>query len=399
MLKGQIFLIDYVGQSNERGEPVGHSVKTLKENSELLDQIIKAEFIIPRNYEREFINYLGEVKIFLKYHSCVNVKKLNYRAAGLWGKTCNLLKIFGSFKEGTLWFVHPDFLLFVFLFLYPFKIRNKILVTMYMEGYNLGSTVREKIKNFFFKRSRQKVNLFIKNSKKINLFPELSRGKKLPEVERGYNQKPGSITSRNGIDAGGKEIYCPDYLYKKNRYKPYLTKKKDYILCTGVMNPAKDIEKLVKVWHQSGSNLKLKVVGFFPDKELYKEIRQYANEKIEIIDDYLTAGDYYKNIAGAKFSLLSYKKSKYTRRTSGILLESIFLDTPVIAPGFLLAYTDLPGIGYNKLEEIESILIDPDEQRLAEIKKKMKDVRKELDFGKMKEKFAAVLEDLLTNNV
>jgi hypothetical protein len=358
----KIVLIDYVGQSNDRGEPVGHSLKTLKETIELFDNSIKVELIVPQNYEAELSDRKITVPFFLKYYSTINIKKFHNRVAGLRGKTNNLLKIFKNSKDGILWFLHPDFLLFVFLFFYPFKIKNKIVITMYMEGYNPGNTLKEKIKNYFFKRTIKRVDLIIKNSRKI----KVSEG----------------------------EIFCPDYLYKAERYKPFLSEKKDHVLCAGVMNRAKDVVNLVRVWSGFKNNLTLKISGFFPDKDLYKEIKKYENNQIEINDRYLTKDDYYRNIAEAKFTVLSYKKSKYLRRTSGILLESIFLDTPVIAPHFLLEYTDLPGIGYDRLEDIESILLGVDEKRIKEIKKRMKQFREAYDFDKMQVKITAALASL-----
>jgi len=356
------FLIDYIGQSNDRGEPVGHSLKTLKETVELFDNSKKVELIVPQNYEAELSDRKITVPFFLKYYSSINIKRFSNRVAGIRGKTSNLLKIFKNIKEGILWFVHPDFLLFVFLFFFFFFIKNKIVITMYMEGYNPGNTLKERIKNFFFERTIKRIDLIIKNSSKINV--------------------------------SKREIFCPDYLYKEERYKPFLNKKKDHVLCTGVMNQAKDVTALVRAWSGFKNNLTLKISGFFADKDLYKEIKKYESDRIEINDLYLTKDDYYRNIAGARFTLLSYKKSKYLKRTSGILLESIFLDTPVIAPRFLLEYTDLPGIGYDRLEDVESILSGVDEKTIKEIKKRMKQVREAYDFDNMKAKITAALTSL-----
>jgi glycosyltransferase involved in cell wall biosynthesis len=361
MLKSKILLIDYIGQSNDRGQPVGHSVKTLKETQELLDGIIKAELIIPLSYEREFSIGKKEIAHFLKYHSFINANGIYDRVSGLWRKLNNLIRVFKSVnKDEILWFVHPDFFLFAFLFFYPFKIKNITLITMYMEGFNPGNTVRERIKNYFFKHTIQKVDLVVKNSAKIRV--------------------------------SKKEIFCPDYLYKEDRYKPYAREKEEYILCTGVMNRAKDLVNVIKAWRHYNGTLKLKIDGFFPDKKMLSEIETYAGDKIEITDRYLTLNEYYNNIAGAKFTLLSYKKSKYAKRTSGILLESIFLDTPVIAPGFLLDYTELPGIAYEKLADIVSILNEFDEQKSKELKKKMHNIRKEYSFETMKKRIAAALK-------
>lgn len=358
----KIFLIDYIGQSNDRGEPVGHSLKTIKETMEIFDNSIKVELIVPLNYEAKLADRKYTVPFFLKYYSSININKFSNRLAGLRGKVINLFKVFKNREEGILWFIHPDFLLFVFLFFYPLKIKNKIAITLYMEDYNPGNTIKERIKNTFFERTVQRMDLIIKNSNKI-------------KVE-------------------GREIFCPDYLYKEERYKSYLCKKKDHVLCTGVMNRAKDVVNLVRVWSCFKNNLTLKISGFFPDKDLYKEIKKHENQRTEIKDSYLTEEQYYRNIAVAKFIILSYKKSKYLGRTSGILLESIFLDTPVIAPRFLLDYTGLPGIGYERLEDIESLLSEVDDKAITKLQKRMKQVREAYGFDKMKQKITAALTSL-----
>ncbi len=372
MLNGKVLLIDYVGQSNDQGEPVGHSLKTLEETAELLDQIIKVEFIIPHNYEAEFRDDKKRIKFFLEYHSSIYIRNFFNRLAGLLGKTRNLMRVFRQAaqppqqgfedKETIWWFIHPDFLLFVFLFFYPFKIRNKIMITMYMEGYDRGSSIREKIKHYFFKRTIGWVDFVIKNSEKINV--------------------------------SDKELFCPDFLYREDKYRPFPGKRKEWALCPGVMNRAKDIKGLVTAWSRFNNTSRLKIAGFFPDKNLLNEIKKYENENIEISDCYLAASQYYQATAEAKFLILPYLKSRYNKRTSGILLESIYLDTPVIAPHFLLEYTGLPGFGYDKLNDIESILTGIEENKLKEIRLEMKKIREAYSFDTMKTKIKTVIECL-----
>ena len=68
------------------------------------------------------------------------------------------------------------------------------------------------------------------------------------------------------------------------------------------------------------------------------------------------------------------------------------MDTPVIAPGFLLDFTDLPGIGYEKLEDIEAILTALDNKKLKEIKDKMREVRVNFGYEKVREKIFKAFE-------
>ncbi len=46
---------------------------------------------------------------------------------------------------------------------------------------------------------------------------------------------------------------------------------------------------------------------------------------------------------------------QYQSRTSGVLIESLFLDTVAIAPKQLLAENQIGGIGYDRIEELKDI--------------------------------------------
>ncbi len=359
MLKGKLVLIDYVGQSNEQGKPVGHPVKALKETIELVDKIINVELIIPKNYEEEFSDRKKNIKFFLNHYCQTNINRYFKRAACFFGKISNLIKIFRHTREGIMWFINSDFLLFVYLFFSPFKIKNKILLTLYREGYD-NSGLKGKIKNYFFKLMIDRVDLVIKNSNKINV--------------------------------GSKEIFIPDYYYQGEHYNRYMGGKKNFIICVGIMTQEKDLLNLVKVC--LNADIELKIMGFFPDKNLLPEIKKYAGKRIEILDKYLTTEEYYKAIAGAKFSILPYRKSSYQLRTSGILLESIFLNTLVIAPHFLLDYSNLPGLGYNNLGDIKNIVASLDDKKLAEIKKRMQYIRDDCSFEKIRGKIYKTLKNL-----
>lgn len=356
-MKGKIFLIDYLGQSDAQGRPVGHAQKTLAETVELLDGLAVTKLVVPRAFAAAFSHPIG---LLLNHHCPVGKKNIFLRFACLWKKAGNLARIFRHLKEGTLWFVNIDFMIFVFLFFYPFKIRSRLVVSLYLEGFKGKPGAKNRIKHYFFSRTIARGDLVVKNSRSIAV--------------------------------GANEIFCPDYLYREERYALMMCRKSDYILCAGVMNRAKDVQKLLAVC--AAADLRLKLVGLFPDKGLFAAAKRYESDKIAVQDRYLEAGEYYRNIAEARFCILPYKRASYGRRTSGILLESIYLDTPVIAPDFLLDYSGLPGIGYERLEELPGQLKSMDDTKIAEIKRKMKSVREAYDFSKIKETVAAALADL-----
>ncbi|MCK4762374.1 MAG: hypothetical protein KAW12_09275, partial [Candidatus Aminicenantes bacterium] len=390
----KIYIIDYVGQSDDLGKPVGHPVKAVKEAVELLAGAVNVGLIMPRNYEAEFNDEKNSIKFFLKYHSKINISNFFNRAASFWGKISNLMRVFRNVEEGILWFINPDFLLYVFMCFFPFlvKKKRKIVLTLYMEGFGRSRNLRGRVKDFFFRRAIHKVDLVMKNSEKISV---AGREVFCHTVVPGFPGACGTAAKRlTPCPRGG--LFYPDYIYSEDKYKQYRVEKQDYILCAGLMNRARDLLTLIDVYRRSGIELKLKMPGYFPDKNLLREALECAagDKRIEIVDAYLNGADYYREIAGARFSILPYKKSSYFRRTSGLLLESIFLDTPVIAPAFLLEFTGLPGIAYEKLEDMEKLLAALDKEKLQDIEKQMKESRASFARDKVRERIVAAFAKL-----
>ncbi len=358
MLRNSFILVDYVGRGRANGSAVGHVVKTIHETARLLKDMARFELIVPYNYEEHFPAY--KIKFFLRHFSVLAPRNLFKRFMSLWGRLSNLVCIFKNTGNEVLWFVSFDYFLFVFLFFYPKGKKRKIVVTVYREAFS-GNAVFRRVKNYFFRKTVRKVGLVVKTAKKI------------------------AIPNRT--------IFCPDYQYIEERYKKYPGKEDENILCSGVMNSAKDLIKLVEVC--SASRIKLKIAGFFPDKRLLETLRENANEKIEIQDRFLPQEEYYKNIAEARYCILPYKKDEYACRTSGVLLECVYLDTVVIAPHFLLEYNELPGIGYRHLDELEVLFERIDEKSIDQIKQKMSQVRREYSSQRTKARLEESLGGLL----
>ena len=80
-----------------------------------------------------------------------------------------------------------------------------------------------------------------------------------------------------------------------------------------------------------------------------------------------------EKISSAKYSILPYDMNQYINRTSGVLLESIYVGTIPIAPRSLLEHNKLPGIKYDSLNELLNYKWDDNDiflNRFHEIYKK-----------------------------
>ena len=113
-----------------------------------------------------------------------------------------------------------------------------------------------------------------------------------------------------------KVFYMPDYYYDA-KYEPYRKMPKDdKVVCLGTMNPYKELEKLVDVFNANG--MKLKIAGRFLDQQRYLDLQHRAKDNVIVENVVLSEDDYYKKLAGAKYSILPYDMKVYEGRTSGV---------------------------------------------------------------------------------
>ena len=98
--------------------------------------------------------------------------------------------------------------------------------------------------------------------------------------------------------------------------------------------------------------MKLEIAGRFLDQQRYLDLQHRAKDNVIVENVVLSEDDYYKKLAGAKYSILPYDMKVYEGRTSGVLLESIFVGTIPIAPKRMLEENEVRGIGYDTLQEL-----------------------------------------------
>lgn len=314
----KILLIDYYGICDKNGQAIGHSPKVLAEYGNLL----KGEYEIsaavsPCLYQ----GISGEFhkKYQLKYDIC------SENATSIDKRIKDKLKLFLNIKQvlkidgyDIYWFYKTDFFLFFFFCFINVKKRKKIVAQIYQASFGNGKL--QSILDWFYKKGMKKFNGITYAQKEMNgLHPNM--------------------------------LYFPDYYYDSNKYRNYESlEKKEKAVCLGTMNPYKKLNDLIDAFNQNGYQLEIK--GHFYDKNFYRNLCNKINHNIVMEDKILTEEEYYRTLAEAKYAILPYDMEQYQCRTSGVLIESLFLNTTAIAPEQLLQENHIKGIGYKNIEEL-----------------------------------------------
>lgn len=318
MKKETITLIDYCGSCDGEGRAIGHSPKVLMEYADLLKDHYKLEAILPLCVHES-----------VKEGTFDRITNLPYQIVeegnrGLLKRLVDKYKLFRNIglanrysEQKICWYYRTDFFLFLYYFFHR-KPKDKIMICLlYQQKFAEG--ILGKTLNIIFKRGLSKFDAVI------------------------YTQKNMKITHP-------KVFYMPDYYYDA-KYEPYRKMPKDdKVVCLGTMNPYKELEKLVDVFNANG--MKLEIAGKFLDQQRYLDLQHRAKDNVIVENVVLSEDDYYKKLAGAKYSILPYDMKVYEGRTSGVLLESIFVGTIPIAPKKLLEENEVRGIGYDTLQEL-----------------------------------------------
>lgn len=318
MKEETLVFIDYCGSCDGEGKAIGHSPKVLMEYADLLKDHYKLEAILPLCVHES-----------VKEGTFDRITNLPYQIVeegnrGLLKRLVDKYKLFrniglsNQYSEHKIcWYYRTDFFLFFYYFFHR-KPKDKIMICLlYQQKFAEG--ILGKTLNIIFKRGLSKFDAVIYTQKNM----------KIPHP---------------------KVFYMPDYYYDA-KYEPYRKMPKDdKVVCLGTMNPYKELEKLVDVFNANG--MKLEIAGKFLDQQRYLDLQHRAKDNVIVENVVLSEDDYYKKLAGAKYSILPYDMKVYEGRTSGVLLESIFVGTIPIAPKRLLEENEVRGIGYDTLQEL-----------------------------------------------
>lgn len=316
-MKPAIVMCNYYGMCDGDGNAVGHAPKVTNEYSEMLKEKFALSLAAsPCIVNASNSNYFTEVRP-IKYDICAEGNTIIKRIADKIKLLSNISQIIRS--EGIYFFYQVDFFFFFYIcFFYRRTHRRKIICLVYHQDFT-GGSLGEILQR-----------IYLKALKKID-------GIIYTQFEKRVNH-PNSV-------------WMPDFLYCDEKYRGYQSlPKKKQVVCVGTMNRYKQLEQLVDIF--SKINMPLIIAGRFDDKERFHKLTQVKTSNVEIYDTILPEEEYLEMIASSQYSFLPYDMDQYISRTSGVLLESIYLGSIPIAPSQLLLQNSLPGMGYNEMQEL-----------------------------------------------
>lgn len=317
----ELTMCGYYGMCDSQNNIVGHIGKVTREYMELLEEEYKVHLMAsPCIYDdlKKEKSILGER---LKYDILVDVPfTMKKRIIDKWKIMRNIWQCLHNSNAETLFFYQTDFFFFLYIFLLYRKGSKRIFALIYQQNFTGGKL--EGILNYIYKKALNKLEGVI------------------------YTQKKQEILHQ-------KSLYIPDYLYDADYYEKYnVTPKEEKAVCLGTMNRYKQLEELIQVFKDI--DIPLEIYGRFDDKDRVQQLMKNKSDNVVICDCILSTEEYYQKLGKAKYSILPYDMKQYVSRTSGVLLETIYVGSIPIAPKALLEQNGIVGYGYSELEELRN---------------------------------------------
>lgn len=316
-MKPELFMCNYYGMCDENGKSVGHTVKVTKEYSDLLAEFYELKLFaspsIVNEIEKSFFSECVKLRYDISTHGNNILKRIRDKFKILF----NMNQVLR--RPGRFFFYQVDFFFFFYIyFLFRKHPQKKVYCLIYHQDFT-GGRFESILKNIYH-RALKKIDGII------------------------YTQKSSRIEHYN-------TLWMPDFLYDKDIYGKYLGMEKLLrCVCVGTMNRYRQLEELVDVF--SEMEMQLVIVGRFDDKLRYQKLLNRKSENIEIRDENISYSEYLELLGTSRYSILPYDMNQYVNRTSGVLLESIYVGCIPIAPKELLEQNTLPGCGYENIRDI-----------------------------------------------
>ena len=311
----RVALVDYIGYEDQKGVPVGHPLKVMRELRDLLDGEAEIEILAPASY----LKALGEddgKALPLAVNALKSGKNVVENIKCMFISFVNIHRALRRATADVLWFCNIDQFLFMFLGMFGFH-GKKIVITLFAQHYHKW------YHDYFMKKVLPRVSFIVSTNPEADL-------------------------------TGFRKVSQPDYLYKKERYAPYRPEKKqEKVVCLGTMNRSKQIKELVEIWKDIP--YPLEIYGLFYEEAYYQEIMAQKKDTIKIENRYLEYDEYLQILGEAKFSVLPYKQAAYEQFTSGVILESVFVGTIPVTCEMLIKRMKLNGISYSELKQLKEV--------------------------------------------
>ena len=312
----KVLLVDYIGNCNQKGEPIGHPLKVLDGYTEMLSDSFVLEVAAPeailkmRNLQQHFVlPYSKKIVANQSIHEKIRMISNEYK---------NIRMVMSVQHCDICLFYNVDWILYLYLMLHK-KSRLKLICISYQNMF-ANNGIGGKIKNYIMKCGLRKLD---------EVFYSIPR-----------------------FEFHIPKLYTPDYFYETKKYDQYLEREKEEkVVCLGTMNHMKKLREIVLAFRKI--DYKLEIVGEFQEKELLFELNSLKTDNIIIEDKYLSEDEYLLKMAEAKYSIIPYDTSFYEGRTSGVVIESIFLNAVPITQNEILSNNEVPGIGYENINHLE----------------------------------------------
>lgn len=316
-MKPEITMCNYYGMCDEEGNPVGHAVKVTNEYSEVLKEKYAVKLAASPCIAKKSNSIHFEDVTPLKYDIYIEGNGILKRIVDKFKLISNIHQIFKS--KGVYFFYQVDFFFFFYMqFFYRIRKDRVVICLIYHQDFTGGrlSGVLQSI----YKTALKKLDGVI------------------------YTQAEQPIEHENSA-------WIPDFFYSEKQYAAYQRMDKlERAVCVGTMNRYKQLEELVKAF--AGAKMPLVIAGRFDDNDRYQKLLALKTDNIEIQNRNLSYEEYLELVATSKYSILPYDMEQYKNRTSGVLLESIYVGSIPVAPKLLLKQNHLDGIGYENLSQL-----------------------------------------------
>lgn len=321
----KITMCNYYGMCDRDYNVLGHTCKVTKEYREVLSReydvsLIASPCIINAVKGEPFLRQQG-----LKYDIYADDPfTLKRRISDKIKLLRNIGECFCNTEDESLFFYQVDFFFFFYVALFYRAHQKNLYCLIYHQDFTGGCL--EKMLKCFYRKALKKIDGVL------------------------YTQKEHLVDHPNAH-------WIPDYFYTNERYLSYRNMEKaEKAVCLGTMNRYKQIEEVVEAFSKNG--YPIEIVGRFDDADRFERLKKCAAENIVVENRVLGENEYYEKLGSSRFSILPYDMKQYRNRTSGVLLESLYVGSIPIVPTELMEQNHLAGIGYRDVTELAEINLE-----------------------------------------
>lgn len=177
-----------------------------------------------------------------------------------------------------------------------------------------------------------------------------------------------------------KVINLPDYLPENN----YIEKKQSYqydFAVLGTISEWKNCEMVIDAINKT--DYTCLIAGNIEDKTRRDNLCEISGKRITILDEYLSTDTYFHYFSKTSCIILPYNKDYYSKKSSGVVLEALYRNVPVIAPDIdSFKFVEEQGVGWLYKDDISEVLDEYGnsyDEKVKNIEKFIMEMKKKVD--------------------